>query len=158
MTEAPVSPVAYLDANVFIDFVEGTPELAEAARDLFLALEGQIGVFATSELTLAEVLAPPKSGAAAPDLKRLYMSLLVWNPAIKLIPVSRAVLYETADLRKYTRHKLPDAIHVVTAIQAGCRFLISRDSDMSKLPIGGLKRVEANSATAATLLEAFRER
>lgn len=158
MTEAPSNPVAYLDANVFIDFVEGTAELAEPARDLFMALEGQNGIFATSELTLAEVLAPPKNGAAIPNLKRLYMNLIVWNPAIRLIPVSRDVLYETADLRKYTRHKLPDAIHVVTAIRAGCRFLISRDSDMNKLPVGGLKKVEANAATAVGLLEAFRER
>ncbi|WP_294539430.1 type II toxin-antitoxin system VapC family toxin [uncultured Rhodoblastus sp.] len=153
MTEAQTGALAYLDANVFIDFVEGKPELAEKARDLFLGLGGATGVFTTSELTLAEVLSPSRT---SPGQRRLYMSLIIWNPALALIPISRDILIETAELRKYSGHKLPDAIHVVTALRQKCRFMISRDKDMDKLPTGALSRLEPGPTTVAALIEAFR--
>jgi predicted nucleic acid-binding protein len=152
MTEAQTGALAYLDANVFIDFVEGTPELAEKARDLFLGFRGRAGVFATSELTLAEVLSPARN---SPSQRRLYMSLIVWNPEIDLIPVSRDILIETAELRKYTGHKLPDAIHVVTALRQKCRFMISRDKDMDKLPAGALSRLDPGPSAIAALIGAL---
>jgi predicted nucleic acid-binding protein len=152
MTEAHAGPLAYLDANVFIDFVEGEPAFAEPARDLFLALEHKPGAFVTSELTLAEVLSPAKT---SPSQRRLYMNLIIWNPAVALIPVSRDILIETADLRKYTGHKLPDAIHVVTALRQKCRFMISRDKDMDKLPSGALTRLDPRQSTIEYLIEAL---
>jgi predicted nucleic acid-binding protein len=132
----PVSaPVIYLDSNVFIDAIEREPTVAESLKRLFLAMEGRQGVAATSELTLAEVLAPSKQfGPRSPMLRRVYLQLMAWNAAIALRPITRSVLYETVELRKFTRHKLPDAIHCVTAVQAGCRYLISADQDMRDLP------------------------
>ena len=152
MTEAQAGALAYLDANVFIDFVEGAPEVAEPVKDLFVALKGRNDIFATSELTLAEVLSPART---SPSQRRLYMNLIIWNPAIALIPVSRSILIETADLTKYTGHKLPDAIHVVTALRLNCRFMISRDKDMNKLPSGVLFRLDPGPSTVAALTEAL---
>ena len=152
MTEAQTGALAYLDANFFIDFAEGTPEYAEPAKNLLLAMKGRDGVFATSELTLAEVLAPNESFAID---RRVYLNLIVWNPTISLIPVSRDILYETAELRRFTRHKLPDAIHVVTALRAKCRFVISRDKHMNKLPMG-VTRLDPCPSTIAILNEALR--
>ena len=152
MTEAQTGALAYLDANVFIDFVEGTPELAERARDLLLGLRGRTGVFATSELTLAEVLSPART---SPGQRRLYMNLIIWNPEIALIPVSRDILIETAELRQYSALRLPDAIHAVTALRQKCRFMISRDKDMDKLPAGALSRLEPGPTTVAALIGAL---
>jgi predicted nucleic acid-binding protein len=39
-----------------------------------------------------------------------------------------------AELRKITPLKLPDAIHLATAIAAQCAFFLSRDRDFKRLP------------------------
>ena len=127
--------IAYLDSNVFIYALEGEQLVAEPLQRMFSALRRCAGAFVTSELTLAEVLAPNKIRGAVPaPLRRKYMNLIVWNSSVQLQPVSRGVLYETAELRKRTGQKLPDAIHSVTAIQSQCRFLMSGDRGMKKLP------------------------
>ena len=147
---------AYLDANVFIDFVQGELSLAEPLMDLFAAVEGRAGALVTSELTLAEVLAPTtKGGPLAPHVKRQYLDLISGNPSVELRPVSRQVLYETAEVRRFTRHKLPDAIHCVTAVQAGCSFLMSRDRGMNRVPMG-MKYLNSDVAGVRALVEALR--
>jgi len=154
MTETSVSMV-YLDANVFIRAVEGTDETSAPARRLMQALRHRrAGVAATSEITLAEVLASPKRSDALPlELKRrAYLDLLVWSGFIKLLAVSRDVLIETADLSAVARFKLPDAIHLVSAVRSGCRFFVSADRDFDKLP-QGMVRVDPDEDGLSRLIE-----
>lgn len=155
MTEWRTDPLAYLDANIFIELIEGTPELVAAASGLLRLAEGKAGFFATSELSLAEVLAGPKISVHE---RRLYMNLIAWNPAVRLVPITRDILIETADLRKFTAHKLPDAIHVVTALRQKCRFLVSRDRDMRKLPVGGMAYLQTGVEAVQALTEALHGR
>ena len=125
----------YLDSNVFIDLIEGVPSLADPMKRFFSLIQGRPKVACTSEIALAEVLAPSgEAGARSASLRRRYFQLMVWNPSISLRPVTRSVLYDTVELRKFTGHKLPDAIHCATAIQGRCRFLMSRDQRMTRLP------------------------
>jgi len=139
MTESRV----YLDANVFIYAVEGNPDVAGQLRDLF-DLFRRAGV--TSELTLAEVL--PKASTVQ---KRVYLDLIVWSRIFDLQPVSRDILIETAEYQKVARMpKLPDAIHVVTAIRARCRMILSADTGL-RLPEGHAAFLP-NSANIARLI------
>jgi predicted nucleic acid-binding protein len=128
MTESRI----YLDANVFIYAMEGSDDIAGVLHKLFGLFREKRGVGVTSELTLAEVL--PK---ANPIQRRNYLDLIVWSRIFDLRPVSRDVLIETADYRKSAGNttKLPDAIHVVTAVRSECRTVISSDSRL-KLPVG----------------------
>jgi predicted nucleic acid-binding protein len=99
---------------------------------MFTLLTERPGIAATSELTLAEVLAN-----AQPDTRRSYLNLIVWSKVFQLQPVTRDVLIDTADYRRISRKtrpdgtkitvKLPDAIHVVTAIRCRCKVLLSAD-------------------------------
>jgi predicted nucleic acid-binding protein len=154
MADRRSGALAYLDANVFIELVEGALELVEQASALLRIGQGRDGLFATSELTLAEVLAGAK---VSPRERRLYMNLIVWSPAITLVPVSRYILMETADLRKYTSHKLPDAIHVVSALRQNCRFIVSRDKDMKKLPAGMISRLDIGPEAVRVLEDALND-
>jgi predicted nucleic acid-binding protein len=121
----------YLDANVFIYAIEGSAEVSNPLRELFGLLRASPGAGVTSELTLAEVL-PRANGRQ----RRNYLDLIVWSGIFDLHSVSRDILIETAEYRKVARMpKLPDAIHVVTAIRAGCRTILSADSRL-KLPEG----------------------
>jgi predicted nucleic acid-binding protein len=140
MTDPASPPRVYVDANPFIYFIEGEEAVAGGLRPFFDALRRNPGLAATSELTLAEVL--PK---AKPSTRQSYLSLIVWSRLLDLQPVTRAILIDTADYRRAAtraladgRHvmpSLPDAIHVVTAIQSRCRAILSADSGL-KTPEG----------------------
>src|ERR1700683_2884727 len=96
----------------------------------------------TSEITLAEVLAPSKRRGAWPlQAKRCAsIDLLVCSGTVNLVPIAREILIHTADLRKIAPLKLPDAIHLETAIRSKCGFLVTGDTDFKKLP-SGMKKV-----------------
>jgi predicted nucleic acid-binding protein len=149
----------YVDANPFIYAVEGNEAVAGPVSQFFERLRKQPGTAVTSELTLAEVL--PK--ARPPERRRMYFDLIVWSTIFELRPVTREILVETADYRRVTATampdgrmvipKLPDAIHVVTAIRAGCRYFLSTDGGI-KVPQGMLV-FEANQTGIAALAAAL---
>ena len=121
----------YLDANVFIYAIEGASDIADLVQQLFGLLRRNRGIGVTSELTLAEIL--PKASTIQ---RNMYLDLIIWSRIFDLHPVSRDVLIETADYRMAAgMPRLPDAIHVVTAIRTGCRTILSSDSRL-KLPEG----------------------
>jgi predicted nucleic acid-binding protein len=154
MTESTPS-VIYLDTNVFIRAVEGLDEAAAPAKTLIKTLRRQrAGIAATSEITFAEVLAPSRQADALPlhMKRRAYLDLLLWSGFVALIPVSRDVLIETATSRVMTRFKLPDAVHLVSAVRARCRFFVSADRDFDKMP-EGIERVNCNQDSLPRLLE-----
>jgi predicted nucleic acid-binding protein len=154
MTEHLIAPVFYIDANPFMYAIEGDDNVSRPIKEFFDLLREQPGIAVTSELTLAEVL--PK---ATPDVRRNYFNLIVWSRIFDLRPVTREILIETADYRRATatllpdkRSKmahLPDAIHMVNAIQSGCKKVLSMDSGL-KVP-QGVTVIEPNQAGLSLL-------
>jgi predicted nucleic acid-binding protein len=147
MTEGSALSKLYFDANIFIYAVEGSDDVAGRLRALFELLGRNANLAITSELTLAEVL--PR---ADPLRRRNYLHLILYSGLFDLYPVTRDVLIETADYRRIAgasnpnisspngaMPKLPDAIHVVTAVRAGCTRMLSFDRAL-KLP-EGMRRV-----------------
>jgi predicted nucleic acid-binding protein len=128
----------YLDANVFIYFIEGKPLVADPLRELFVTLVRRPLVAWTSELTLAETLAPPRRPGALPlaEKQPKYLDLLIHSNIVQLAPVDRDILIRTAELREATKHKLADAIHVASAAKAECAYFVSGDADAKRLPAG----------------------
>jgi predicted nucleic acid-binding protein len=154
MTESFPSFI-YLDTNVFIKAVEGLDEAASPAKTLIQALRHRrSGLAATSEITFAEVLAPAKRPDALPlhMKRRAYLDLLLWSGFVALIPVNRDILIETAALRATSKFKLPDAVHLVSAILARCRFFVSADRDFDKMP-EGMERLNCNHDDLPRLLQ-----
>ena len=146
----------YLDSNVFIDFIEGDETISAPIRPLVYRLRQAPGQAVTSELTLAEVLAPSAGRKRSPHIRRLYLNLLVWGRVIDLRPISRAVLYETTKLRATkanSRMKLLDAIHLATAVLAGCRIFVTRDRKI-RVP-QGMVVVEPNGGSVKKVIEAL---
>ena len=139
MADQARAPILYIDANPFIYAVEGDDAIAAPIKELFEFLKRRPAMGVTSELTLAEVL--PK--VAFPRHKRQHLDLIIWSGIFQLQPVTRSILLETVRYRHFmtTRRsnrakampKLPDAIHVVTAIQTKCKYFLSSDSGI-KLP------------------------
>jgi hypothetical protein len=79
----------------------------------------------------------------------------VWSGFIELVPVGRDLLIETADLRRVSRHKLPDAVHVVSAIRCRCTYFLSNDVDGKRVP-AHMQWVRPDEQGVAVVLEALR--
>jgi predicted nucleic acid-binding protein len=117
MTENSGMPKIYFDTSIFCN--------------AFVAKQKPKRIV-TSELTLAELLGieDPERGWARQN--RFYLGLIIFSRFIDLRPVTRDILLKTGDYRRAARQggrsvKLPDAIHVVTAINAGCRYVFTAD-------------------------------
>jgi predicted nucleic acid-binding protein len=153
----PVTPLVYLDTNVFIHGIEGDAFEAAPIQALFRGLRDFPNASVTSELTLAELLAP----AARPGTlhlnqkEKLYLDLIVGGGFVALCPVTRDVLISTGHLRLNRSQKLPDAIHVVAAFETGCKYFMSYDKDGKKLPFE-LCHIRPDDQGVATVLDALR--
>lgn len=130
MTEAGI-PV-YLDANVFIFALEGDPLFGAASATVLRAVEAGTIAAVTSELTLAEVLVKPlKLGRG--DLVDRFLAAIGEGP-IAVHPLSRAILLRSAEIRAVHGGRLADALHVATAIEAGCEPFVSEDRGIRPPP------------------------
>lgn len=118
----------YVDANVIIRLLEGSDDLSNALSRLFVTeTERARPRFATSELTIAEVLVVPYRDGND-RLIDLYDNWMRGSPYIEVGPIDRSVLWYAAVLRSQYRHlKLPDAIHISTAIGMNCSHILSAD-------------------------------
>ena len=134
MTEsASLSGVSlYLDSNVFIYAFEGR---SGALRDA--ASRVVRGVFAgenpgyTSVLTRAEVLVRPL-GQRQTELADRYRRLLATSGPFEVESVESHVADLAAEFRAdYPSLKLPDALHLATAIQADCGAFITGDKRLA---------------------------
>jgi predicted nucleic acid-binding protein len=145
-----------LDTNVFVIAFETRCEYSLEIEDFFSTLRARPGRAVTSELTLAELLAPVTLPLALPQnmRKKLYLDLLLHSGLIDLRPVSRDILIDTADLRNEAAQKLPDAIHVATAIHAGCNLFLSNDKGV-RLPASPIRRARVDRAGISEALEAL---
>jgi predicted nucleic acid-binding protein len=126
----------YLDSNIIISAFSG-----DAERQVVLALGEMIGAvmpdapqapFGTSELTLAEVLvralrSGDRAGAIGLD------NVIVSSGWLEVATVNRGVLRNAALLRsRYGKLKLPDAIHVASAIELRCSRLLTADLGLAE--------------------------
>lgn len=109
----------YLDTNIFIYALEGFPEYVDEIKRLFDAIDHKVFKGVTSELTLSEVLVKPSIDQNH-ELKAVYLEAIRTSDVLEVVPISREVLIEAANLRAFTRMKLPDAIHAATARLTGC--------------------------------------
>lgn len=150
-------PLVYLDTNVFVRGIEGVESEAAPILKLLERLRDYPGASVTSELTLAELLAPTgRANTLELHVKEpLYLDMIADGDFISLHPVTREILIQTAHLRVNFPQKLPDAIHIVTAVQTGCRFFMSHDRDSKRLP-NSLLHVYPNENGVATTIEALR--
>lgn len=150
----PNNKRVYVDSNVLIYAVEGVPETAGPAKDLIKFSREHRGIMFTSEISLAEVLPPSRRRGAWPlhIKRRAYLDLLIFSGAVQLVPVTREILIRTADLRRVAPLKLPDAIHLESAIRSECGFLVSGDTNFKKLP-SDVRKVTPDADGIRGLLE-----
>jgi predicted nucleic acid-binding protein len=119
----------YLDTNVWIYAIEDFPEFSGVIRKLFQAIDqGRLTAF-TSELSLAEALVKPIQSNSV-RYQEIYKAAIAPTNQLSVIPVDRNILIRAAQVRANTGLKLPDSIHVATAISTNCTTLVTNDRRM----------------------------
>jgi len=119
----------YVDTNIFIYAFENNDALARKLLQLVSLNEGRKQPFiATSEIVLAELMVEPlKKGNAS--LIELYDNISIGNAFISIGTVTREILWHAAQLRsKFVSLRLPDAIHLSTAMHFGCPQFLTADA------------------------------
>lgn len=116
----------YLDSNIVITILEHIAPLSPSQKQFIDALEtGKIsGV--SSHLTLAECLVKPMRESNEQVIEAV-LQFLENQDHVELLPVSRDILVKAAEIRAVTSTKLPDAIHLASAMAAGCQTFLSDD-------------------------------
>ena len=116
----------YLDSNIVITILEYTVPLNRPQKRFIDALEtGQLtGV--SSHLTLAECLVKPMRESNEQAIEAV-LQFLENQEHVELLPVSRDILVKAAEIRAVSGTKLPDAIHLASAVAAGCQTFLSDD-------------------------------
>jgi predicted nucleic acid-binding protein len=124
----------YLDANVFIEMWEnrGAPE-SKLVWEMFTRGHSKGWRFVSSELSLAEVLVKPILDAKQTgdwQLVNAYRFHIDDKGLFQRIaPVSRDILDMAANVRSENKAiKLPDAIHLSTALVEKCSVFVSNDT------------------------------
>ena len=120
----------YLDSNCVIYFVERNPTwwpkvVARIAR--FRAAGDQLVV---GDLTQAECLVGPFKTRDI-TLEASYRAFFT-DPDITVLPMTAVVCERAARLRAAYSFKLPDALHLATAIEHGCDLFLSADSKLAR--------------------------
>lgn len=116
----------YLDSNIFMYAIEGHELYVATIQQIFSCIANKSIPVYTSELTLAECLVMPlKLGNKR--LAQLYEAHLSTHAGLECLPISREILVQAAQLRADLNIKLPDAIHVASALHANCDSLLTND-------------------------------
>lgn len=116
----------YLDSNIFIYTIEEYPVFSNVLDRLEMGiLNGKIQAL-TSEVTLSEVLVKPIADGDVIKIQAYHRSMRNGN-TFTVVPVDRSILIEAATVRANSNLKLPDAIHLATAILHGCTHFVTND-------------------------------
>lgn len=126
MGRLTVPGVLGVDANCFIYLFE-PPGSERGRRVQEMFVEPTTSAVVTSVLTIAELLIKPLrdgSEQEANDLREAVVAI----PRLEIIDVNLRVAETAALIRAATNLKLPDAIHLATAVQQDAAAFLTNDS------------------------------
>lgn len=126
MTDIAAGSAVYVDSNLVIYFLEKVPVFFERSQAAFSALAQREAQILTSELTLAECLYLPCRGGHA-GLVAVYEKFFSTAGDIRLLALNGGVAKRAAQNGGGWGLKLLDAIHYVSALDAGCDVFLTAD-------------------------------
>lgn len=122
----------YLDTNIFIYALEAMEPWATHLREAFTSLEAGEWHAVTSSLSIAECLVKPFD-TERDDMVAAYRAALSPSQYLHIAPLCEEILVDAARLRAKHKFKLPDALHIATALNHGCTAMLTNDSQFCKI-------------------------
>lgn len=130
----------YFDTNVFIYSLDGYEEYYGLLKTIFSHIAENHLLVVTSELTLAECLVKPVKDENKEATKQ-FEQYIQTSEIMKVKPVSRGILRQSANVRAEQGLKLPDAIHMATAIDQCCKTFITNDKKLKSRTPEGMQQI-----------------
>lgn len=142
-----MTPYLYVDANVLIYLLEDNSDwVVQADAMLQAAVAGDLSLV-TGDLAVAEVMVMPYRDG---DPRAITMTATFFGESspLTVVPHPRHVFDHAARIRGEHGAGLLDALHVATALAAGCDAVVSHDARMPRLPEMPVLRLDELDLTA----------
>jgi predicted nucleic acid-binding protein len=127
--DLPDQALVLLDSAPVIYFLENHPKFAKRFAPLFEAHAAGRILFATTTITLCEVLTGPQKAGDAPLVRRYRTVFDTW----RLVELDADIAESAALLRATLGLKLPDAVQVASALAINADALATHDRDFSRI-------------------------
>lgn len=122
----------YLDTAPLIYYLEENATHSSYLNQLFKKNEAGEFIFYSSVVTLTEVLTLPfRQGNV--ELAEQYQYFLSETQTLKLIPVNIPIAKLAAKLRAEYGIRMPDAIHLATAMEIKADWFLTNDIALKKI-------------------------
>jgi predicted nucleic acid-binding protein len=142
MNEISSASRVYVDSNIFIYFVELNPDYFIRAEELFDHIDTVGARLLTNEYTLAECIYQPSRDSNF-SLVAQYESLFEREGEVQLLSLDGALAKRAAFTGGKLGLKLADAIHYISALEAGCDFFVTADAAFKSGPAMKVLRLAA---------------
>ena len=123
----------YFDTNIFIYYFENHPIQSDKCNLWFNAGSKPNAFIHSSELLLSELLIAPFK-TKDKNLEKVYLHLEQHVPNLILLPITKAILVESARIRATHGFRTPDAIHLATAVSVKADHFITADARLKSFP------------------------
>jgi predicted nucleic acid-binding protein len=122
----------YLETAPLIYYVEENPAYVTKIETIFRTAASASIELVSSVITLTEVLIHPiRLGDSR--LEQEYNNILLNSDGFQLLPVTSPIAKSAAQLRAQYNLRTPDALHVATAIHAGCDAFMTNDVTIKRV-------------------------
>lgn len=123
----------YFDTNIFIYLLQDHHEFSEICLSIIQsAVDKELDGY-SGDLVLAELLVKPLKDNNARAVKAVK-DLFTEDTRIELLPHTRSAFITAAHLRANHKIKLPDALHLATAIENHIEIFLTNDRNIPFIP------------------------
>lgn len=133
-----------LDTNTIIYFLDAVPGFVELLTPLFEMIEMGRLKASISVITEAELLVEPYRAGITPAVEAVMLFLDEF-PNLKIIPVSREISRQAANIRADLNMRLPDAIILATALNIQSDLFLGNDLKLMRKATTRLPTVILNN-------------
>ena len=120
-----------LDTSLFIYAFEEHPTFWLVASEILRMIDNGQAAGIISSLTIGELAVGPLQHGNR-ELAHVYEAYISNFPNMTTVDVSREIIRESARIRASYGVRLPDAIHLATAVQADADVFITNDRRLSQ--------------------------
>lgn len=125
--------ILYLDANSIIYVIEGAASVRNTVVTQISEVENATGArIVTSRLSWLECRVKPLRDGNA-ELLRLYDGFFA-RGSLAVVEIGQQVIELATEIRARHRYKVPDAIHLATAVEQRADLFLTGDVGLAKFP------------------------
>jgi predicted nucleic acid-binding protein len=118
----------YIDANYLIYFLDKAENYIDIVAPIFQSCDrGEFLAF-TGDAAVSEVMVHPYRTKSPSEIAR-GKALFRREGFLKVLSHDASTFDLTAQIRATSAMRMLDALHLATALQAGCRYILTNDRD-----------------------------